>query len=160
MQPYLDVFAALAAEREAEFLSLHGLTVKTGHALDAAILKLLKPAWTTDPAGALLNSNGVFFGVWVDEACIATGRFRYNVHAKKLRYLKGDTFPAREFARSFRSDASKALEDWPALRYPKGPVTLFEGDVPLDLSTLKAETSALMDRFARLAPLIDGKLNS
>ena len=160
LQPYHDVFSALAEEREAEFRSLHGLAIKTGIALDAAVLKLLKPAWTTDPPEDLRNSNGVFFGVWVDEPCIAKRRVRYNLHAKKLRFLKGDAFPAREFARTFRADARNALADWPALSFPKGPITLFEGEVPLKLTTLRAEAWALMDRFAELAPYIDQKLSS
>lgn len=158
MQPYLDIFAALAEERAAEFRSTHGLAVKSGHALEAAVLKLLKPAWTTDAPAEFRNTNGVFFGVWVDEMCVLEGRARYSLHAKKLRFLKGDAFPAREFARTFRAEASTALADWPALRFPKGPITLFEGDVPLDLATLRAETSALMDRLAGLAPLIDRML--
>jgi hypothetical protein len=158
MQPYLDIFSGLAAEREAEFRATHGLTIKVGHALDAAILKLLKPTWTTDGPEELLNTNGVFFGVWVDEMCVAEGRVRYNVHAKKLRFLKGDGFPAREFARAFRAEAGPLLKAWPRLTFPKGPVTLFEGDVPLNLATLKAETSALIDRFAGLAPLVDRML--
>ena len=158
MQPYLATFQALVAERGTEFLSQHGLVAKAGLGLDAAILKLLKPHWTTDEPGALLNSNGVFFGVWVDQACVAKRRVRYNLHAKKLRFLKGGAFPAREFARAFRAEAGSALRSWPAMRFPKGPITLFEGEVPLDPATLKPEASALMDLFAALAPLIDQML--
>jgi hypothetical protein len=158
MQPYLDIFASLAAERAPEFLAKHGLVTKVGEGLGAAIIKLLKPSWTTDRDEGILNSNGVFFGIWVDAACVAEGRVRYNVHAKKLRLLKGQEFAAREFARAFRIEANQALKAWPAVSYPKGPVTLFQGEIPLDAARLKTDAASLMDRFAALSPLIDRML--
>jgi hypothetical protein len=160
MQPYLDIFTRLHAASAESFLSRHGLQIKTGEGLGAAILKLLKPSWTTDGPEPLLNSNGVFFSIWVDAACVAKGRVRYNVHAKKLRLLKGPAFAAREFARSFRIEANAALKSWPKVTYPKGPITLFEGEVPLDNATFEQEVSALMDRFAELAPILDEMLVS
>jgi hypothetical protein len=160
MQPYLDMLKHLHAARAEHFHSLHGLQIKTGAALGAAILKLLKPSWTTDGPEPLLNSNGVFFGVWVDAACVAEGRLRYNLHAKKLRLLKSPAFAAREFARSFRIEANAALKSWPKATYPKGPITLFEGEVPLDTATFEHEASALMDRFAALTPMVDAMLLS
>lgn len=155
MKHHLTVFDQLREARAADFLSQHGLLIKTGWALDAAILKLLKPWWTTDDPGQLLNSNGLFFGVWIDAACEAKGMARYNVHAKKLRMIKGEAFAARDFARTFRAQAKDELRGWPNCVFPKGPITLFEGSFRLDAGTLKDETSALMDRFAALTPLVD-----
>jgi hypothetical protein len=155
MKIYLDSFTALKSERAAEFQTQHGLTIKTGEGLGAAILKLLKPSWTTDGPGEILNSNGLFFGVWVDAECEARGIARYNLHAKKLRFIKGEAFAAREFARAFRAQGKDELAGWPNWSYPKGPITLFQGHVPLDANTLHAETSALMDRFAQLAPMLE-----
>jgi hypothetical protein len=155
MQRYLDIFNELKASRAADFQEQHGLTTKTGFGLDAAIFKLLKPAWTTDAPGDLLNTNGVFFSIWVDPACEAKGIARYNLHAKKLRFIKGEDFAARDFARSFRALAQGELSNWPHCSFPKGPITLFEGHVPLDAATLRAETSELIDRFSELCPLID-----
>jgi hypothetical protein len=153
MQKYLDIFDQLKAERAAEFEAQHGLTIKTGEGLGAALLKLLKPSWTTDAPGELLNSNGLFFGVWVDAECEAKGIARYNLHAKKLRFIRGEGFAARQFVRSFRGAAD--LQDWPNVSFPKGPITLFEGHVPLDVTTLHSETSTLMDRFAKLVPTLE-----
>jgi hypothetical protein len=155
MQNHLAVFNRLKDQRAAEFETQHGLTVKTGEGYGAAILKLLKPSWTTDGPGEILNSNGLFFGVWVDAECEAKGIARYNLHAKKLRFIKGQTFAAREFARSFRAQGKDELVGWPNWSYPKGPITLFQGHVPLDAATLHVETSALMDRFATLTPMLD-----
>ena len=155
MQNYLTVFEALKNERAAALFSQHGLMVKTGEGLGAAILKLLKPSWTTDGPDELLNTNGLFFSVWIDAACEAEGIVRYNVHAKKLRMIKGEAFAAREFARAFRAQGKDELEGWPHWSYPKGPITLFEGHFPLDEKTLAADTSAMMDRFANLTPMLD-----
>jgi hypothetical protein len=160
MQTTLDIFATLVSARAGELRDRHGLIVKAGEGLDAVILKVLKPAWTTDPPEQFLNTNGMFFSVWVDAAASAHRRARYNLHAKKLRTLKGEAFAAREFARSFRSQAGPALKDWPAVAFPKGAITLFEGHVRLDTKTLAAETSALIDRFVALVPMIDAMLAS
>jgi hypothetical protein len=155
MQNHLDIFNALKSERETEFQTRHGLTIKAGEGLGAAVLKLLKTEWTSDNHTQLLNTNGLFFSVWVDAACEAKGIARYNLHAKKLREIKGQSFAAREFARSFRAQGKDELEGWPNWSYPKGPITLFEGHFPLDTKTLRTETSKLMDRFAQLTPLLD-----
>jgi hypothetical protein len=155
MNSYLATFNALKSERAAEFETQHGLIIKTGQGLGAAILKLLKPSWTTDGPGEILNTNGLFFGIWVDAECEAKGIARYNLHAKKLRLIKGEAFAAREFARTFRAQGKDELAGWPNWSYPKGPITLFQGHIPLDANTLHAETSKLMDRFATLTPFLD-----
>ena len=160
MQPYLDIFSGLADARADDLRVRHGLVVKSGEGLGAAILKLLKPTWTTDAPEQFLNTNGLFFSVWVDAACVKQQRARYNLHAKKLRNLKGEAFAAREFARTFRIEAGTSLQGWPSSVYPKGPITLFEGHFRLDAKTLYADTSAVMDRFVALVPLIDRMLAS
>ncbi len=156
MQNYLALFNALKAQRSAEFLTQYGLTIKTGEGLGAVVLKLLKPTWTTDAPGEFLNSNGVFFSVWVDAACESKGIARYNLHAKKLRFIKGERFEARQFVRKFRSSVD--LQDWPNANFPKGPITLFEGYVALDVKTLHSETSSLMDRFVKMVPMLESVL--
>jgi hypothetical protein len=155
MKDHLQVFNALKAAREAEFQTQHGLSIKTGEGLGAMILKLMKPSWTTDRPEELLNSNGLFFGVWIDADCESKGLVRYNLHAKKLRFIKGEAFAARQFVRDFRAQAQTRLKDWPNCGFPKGPITLFEGHIPLSSGTLHDDVSALMDRFAALTPLLD-----
>lgn len=158
MQPFLDIFTAVVDARSDDIRTRHGLVIKAGAGLGAAILKALKPAWTTDAPDQVLNTNGMFFSVWVDSACVAHRRARFNLHAKKLRTIKGETFAAREFARTFRLEASTPLQAWPSVVYPKGPITLFEGHIPLNAKTLHADTSELLDRFIDLLPLIDRML--
>jgi hypothetical protein len=158
MQKYLEIFNAVKAEREYGLQWQHKLSIKTGEGLGAALLKVIKPSWTIDAPEELLNTNGLFFSVWVDPACEAKGLARYNLHAKKLRAIKGETFAARDFARRFRANAKSELSAWPNLVYPVGPITLFEGHVQLDLNTLQAETTQLVDRFVKLTPMIDQML--
>ena len=158
MEPYLAQFAALADARAAAFLADHGLILKSGAGFGAAILKLIKPEWTTDAPGEFLNTNGVFFSIWVDPESAGAKRLRYNLHARKLRALKGETFAARDFARKFRGRNAEALSAWPNLSFPKGPITLFEGHVTLTPATLPADASGLLDRFAALAPMVDNLL--
>jgi hypothetical protein len=159
MQKYLTIFEGFKAEYSTHLKMQHGLDIKTGEALGAAILKVLKPTWTTDKPSEILNTNGMFFSVWVDAACEADGIARYNLHAKKLRAIKGERFAAREFVRSFRAQCGDELKSWPNWSYPKGPITLFEGHFNLDLATLGAETEKLVERFATLTPSLDKLLS-
>jgi hypothetical protein len=158
MDKYLEIFNTVKSERAAGLEWQHKLTLKTGEGLGAAVLKIIKPSWTTDAVEDLLNTNGVFFSVWVDAACEAKDVARYNLHAKKLRVLKGENFAAREFARSFRAAAKSELAAWPNCTFPVGPITLFEGHVPLNENTLQSETNKLIDRFVKLTPLIEQML--
>lgn len=155
MEKYLHVFEAIRQSHAETFRAQHGLVIKTGEGLGAAILKVLKPEWTMDKPGEILNTNGLFFSVWVDAACESKGIVRYNLHAKKLREIKGASFAAREFVRSFRAQCGEELKPWPNWSYPKGPITLFDGHVPLNAATLHAETEGLINRFAALTPMLD-----
>ena len=159
MNNALDVFKTLKSERSEEFKSKHALSIKAGTGLDASILKLMKDSWSTDRPDELLNSNGLFFSVWVDAACKAQGIVRYNIHARKLRAIKGETFAAREFARSFRAQGKDELEGWPNWSFPKGPITLVEGHFAYKPATLRTETAAMMDRFAAIVPFLDRLLD-
>ncbi len=155
MQKYLDIFNAVKAEREYGLNWQHKLSIKTGEGLGAALLKIIKPEWTTDAPSELLNTNGLFFSIWVDAASEARGVARYNLHAKKLREIKGEAFAAREFVRAFRAQCGDELKGWPNWSYPKGPITLFEGEVPLDVATLQTKSSDLITRFVALTPLLE-----
>jgi hypothetical protein len=159
MKKYLAIFESIKAEHSANLKMQHGLDIKTGEALGAAVLKVLKPTWTTDKPSEILNTNGLFFSVWVDAACEAVGIARYNLHAKKLRAIKGEKFATREFVRSFRAQCGEDLKSWPNWSYPKGPITLFEGHFDLDLATLGSETEKLVQRFAALAPKLENLLS-
>ncbi len=153
MQSYLSTFNDIKSARAASFKGQYGLDMKTGEGLGAVIIKTLKPKWTTDPQHELLNSNGLFFSVWVDAECEAQSIARYNLHAKKLRFIRGEKFANREFVRSFRLQAQDDMKGFPNWNYPKGPITLFEGSFPL--AELKDETDKVLENFAKMTPLLE-----
>jgi hypothetical protein len=159
MQKYLDVFNAVKVDRAYGLDWQHKLSIKTGEGLGAALLKVMRPSWTTDAPEELLNTNGLFFSIWVDATCEAKAVARYNLHAKKLRMIKGETFAAREFVRAFRAQCGDDLKGWPNWSYPKGPITLFEGEFPLDMATLATKSSELITRFVTLTPMLDKLLD-
>ncbi len=159
MQKYLTIFDAVKAERAYGLQWQHKLDIKTGEGLGAVMMKVIKPEWTTDAPTELLNTNGMFFSIWVDAACEAKGVARYNLHAKKLREIKGEAFAAREFVRAFRFQCGDELKGWPNWSYPKGPITLFEGEFPLDVETLHAKSSDLITRFVSLTPKLEKVLS-
>lgn len=69
LERYLDIFGEIES-RQRDRLALHGLMTKSGHALDSAVLKVLKDHWTTSGHGVLQNNNGIFFSLWVNESSI------------------------------------------------------------------------------------------
>ena len=151
----LKTFAGIKSSSEQDFKSRHGLLLKSGIALDCAVIKLLKSHWTTSPMSVVRNQNGIFFSVWLEQKKPDKPLLRYNVHAKKFREAGHPKIAAREFAGSFRQAARDELKSWPSISYPKGPGTLFEGHVPFIEKTLAADTLRLMQAFAPLALLVD-----
>ena len=105
------------------------------------------------------NQNGIFFSVWLEQKKPEVPLLRYNVHAKKFRDAGHPKIAAREFAADFRKAAKDELKSWPAIHFPKGPGTLFEGHVAFAKATLAEDTLRLMQAFTSVAPLIDRLLS-
>jgi hypothetical protein len=154
----LGIFEDIKRKHEAAFQADHGLYLKTGVVLDSAVIKLLKEHWSTSPKTEARNANGVFFGIWLDDTKPEKPLLRYNVHAKKFREAGYPKIAARDFAERFRMNAKPLLMSWPAINYPKGPGTLFEGHKPFDMETVAEETLALMRAFVGIATVIDENL--
>lgn len=157
LERYLDIFGEIES-RQRDRLALHGLMTKSGHALDSAVLKVLKDHWTTSDHGALQNNNGIFFSLWVNESSIKQNIGRYNLHAIKLRELPGYRIAARDFAETFRARAKPFISQWPSLRTDFGPLTLFEGHFPLRSKGFSSDCEKLIDDFVAVAPIIDQML--
>jgi hypothetical protein len=155
----LAVFTAINTTHAPVFLRDHGLAIKTGIVLDSAVIKLLRPHWTTSPPDVIRNHNGVFFSVWLDETKLSSPMLRTNIHAKKFRDAGFPKIAARDFAGRFRNEAKGLLSTWPNVSYPRGPGSLFEAYHPFVLDTLERDTLALMKAFVPLAPIIDHLLS-
>lgn len=124
----------------------------------AAVFKLHKRHWSADPQGAVGNTTGIFFSVWVDEVAIAKGGLHYNLHALKLRQLSGYALESRKFAAAFREKATSMLTDWPEVETDFGPQTLFQGFVDCPAERVEKVTVELARKFVPLAEVVDGLL--
>jgi len=125
----------------------------------AMVLKLLKPHWSDDSKAAIVSASGIFFSIWVDEPSAASGRLRYNLHALKLRGLKGYKLESRKFATAFRASFESARRDWPNVRTDFGPQTLFEGFVESSNGAWTTQIVELAGAFHPLGDVIDELLS-
>jgi hypothetical protein len=132
------------------------------------VLKLLKRHWSNDDPAVIGNQSGIFFSLWIDATDKAT--LRFNIHALKLRNLKGYALESRKFAAAFRSTFAPLASSWPKHRDDFGPQTLIEGTTPIppggsdelliDLAAKFAGASMLIDRLLEEAkkPLVPERL--
>ena len=152
------VFTKLQADFTSGRSEPDGLICKHGHYLDSEVLKLQKASWTNDRMDRTENTSGVFFSVWVEEA--RADRLNYNIHAFKLRHLKGYTITSRDFADTFRAAFKPQQDTWPKVRTDYGPLTLMQGWIAIDPRTVEQDVRALLNRFARnVGPIVDRLLD-
>jgi len=133
-------------------LEKHHLSSLTGVWLNSAALKIQKAHWD-DGAG-----HQTFFSVWADAKDLKKGRFRYNIHALKMRLLPGYSMSADDFASGFRKRFAKAGGDWPNVRTDYGPQTLMEGWMPFNVKTFKDDVAGLVNGFIAIHGIIDDLL--
>jgi hypothetical protein len=155
-------FDAVFANIEARFdeQSRSGLICKQGSYKACSVLKLQKPSWTNDPMDRLENTSGIFFSIWTNDKSIMKNQANYNIHALKLRDLKGYSIKSLDFAFDFRNAFASMRGAWPNVRVEGGPQTLMEGWIKADSVHFEKEVLDLMDGFESLSPLIDRLLES
>jgi hypothetical protein len=133
-----------------------GLTCHVGVDRGCAVLKLRKPSWTNDDPALLPNQTGIFFSVWAPTH--GADHADYNVHALKLRHLRGYRIASRDFATDFRRAFKSLQPSWPNVRVDYGPQTLMQGWIPLDPKSFPANLLTLLHQFDKLTPIIDDLL--
>jgi len=129
-----------------------GLTCKLGNYWDCSVLKLLRASWTNDRMDQVQNETGIFFSIWADEKA-NHNRAHYNIHALKLRQLKGYSITSRDFANEFRNNLVR--DSWPNVSVDYGPLTLMQGWIDLHPKGPEEEILVLMERFKNVGPVID-----
>jgi len=97
--------------------------------------------------------------MWIDASDMAT--LHFNIHALKLRSLKGYTLESRKFAATFRSAFAQIASTWPKHRNDFGPQTLIQGmmlappggtdKLLVDLAAKFAKASVVIDRLLAAA---------
>lgn len=157
---YLSLFDSALAKCREDPPRNPDLLYFAGPILGAIALKVYKAEWASDPQQPLTAPARIFFSVWVTEKSIQQEQLLYNIHALKLRQLKGYKIASREFATLFRTKFQPLAAKWPNLSLDYGPQTLMQGWTPLDPGTLETETTRLIWQFETISPLIDQTLRS
>ena len=70
---------------------------------DCVVLKIYKKSWTNDSEYPLNSTSKIFFSVWISDCSLKEQKILYNIHALKLRQLKGFKIESRKFAEDFRN---------------------------------------------------------
>jgi hypothetical protein len=122
------------------------------------VLKLLKRHWSNDDPAAIGNQSGIFFSMWIDANDMS--RLRFNIHALKLRELKGYTLESRKFATAFRSVFAPLGSSWPKHSDDFGPQTLVEGKMPASPEGIDKLLVGLAAKFVSASMVIDRLLEA
>ena len=152
---YLEIFQKAAHQLDKKSLNKKQLEIATGTVLESVCLKLYKLSWANKTSNPLTSPSRIFFSVWVSDKSIKENKLLYNIHALKLRELKGYTITSREFATAFRKAFKPFEKHWPNVSTNFGPLTLMEGWMKLSEETLQDDISKLAKQFLKIDGLID-----
>jgi len=155
---YLEIFQKAAEQIDKTVLARKQLEVATGLYGDCVFLKLYKKSWANPSPDPLTAQTRIFFSIWISDSAIAEQKLLYNIHALKLRHLKGYRIASRKFAESFRGSFSEFEKQWPNVSLNYGPLTLMQGWIKYDLEKMQEEIIALSNNFLELEPLVDQTL--
>ena len=155
---YLDTFQKAADQLDKNMLQKKQIEVAVGEVLNSVFLKLYKKSWTNPSQDPLTSESRIFFSIWINDSALEEQKIFYNIHALKLRHLKGYSIQSRQFANNFR-DSFKGFEDkWKNVSVKFGPLTLMEGWLKINLENFQDEIVELANNFIEIEHLIDGTL--
>lgn len=154
MDDYLAVFSR-AADRCASEIERSKLEVTVGTWLESSVLKLQKRHWRSDGKTPNAARSEIFFAVWTNAKGVKLDRAFYNIHALRLRGLRGHKLESWKFAGAFRAEFSARQKDWPNVSVDYGPGNLMEGWIVLGQDGLEESIAELIKRFLPLADVID-----
>ncbi len=158
-QQYLKSFQLAAGKLNPALLRQKQIKLATGEVLESVFLKLYKLHWANAATDPLNARSRIFFSTWVNDASIAEQKLMYNIHALKLRELKGYKIQSRQFAELFRKKFEPFKNKWENVSTGFGPLTLMEGWVPLQADTLTEQLVKLANTFIDQHFLIDDTLS-
>lgn len=157
---YLDIFKKSATRLDKTQLDKKQLEVSVGVVLDSVFLKLYKREWTNDLNNPLNAKARIFFSIWVNDKTIKENKVFYNIHALKLRKLKGYSILSREFADSYRKQFKKHKANWENVNVNLGPLTLMEGWKEFSDENLESIIVKLAGNFTEIDYLVDNTLKA
>ena len=155
---YLERFRKSAGQLDKALLHHPELRIHVGVTLESVVLKLYKPDWTNDPSDPVQARTRICFAIWVNAVTLKRSRVYYNIHALKLRGLKGYTLTSRAFADQFRTAFKEYTPHWEHVSVSFGPLTLMEGWEHFEDEQLEQVVVKLASNFITIAPLIDQSL--
>ncbi len=160
IQQFKAFFSKIKSRLDDGHFGLDRLICKQGVYDGCAVLKLQKASWTNDRMDQVRNDSGIFFSIWLDQEAASKGFANYNIHALKLRHLKGYSITSRDFAADFRIGFAPVHKTWPNVSVDYGPLTLMQGWIEIDPARFERDVLSLMERFKHLSPMIDRLLES
>jgi hypothetical protein len=155
---FLERFEQAAGKLDKEVLARRQVEVSTGLYIDSVFLKLYKRSWASPMHDPLTAESRIFFSVWIPLHRAREGKLSYNIHAFKLRKLKGYSIESRKFADVFRAGFKKFAGEWENVSVKFGPLTLMEGWVKIDPENFQEEILALAGKFLEIEYLVDDAL--
>lgn len=103
---YLDKFQNAANQVNKKLLKEKQLEMVVGITLNSVVLKLYKKQWANDQTDPVNSKTRIFFAIWVNDDTLKVQKIYYNIHALKLRELKGYSITSGAFANHFRRVSS------------------------------------------------------
>ena len=155
---YLKKFKKSADRIDKKMLNEKHLKINVGVTLNSIVLKLYKTEWANDKTDPINAKTRIFFAIWVNDETIKRHKVFYNIHALKLRELKGYSITSRAFANSFREDFMKFERNWKNVSVEFGPLTLMEGWEHFKNESLENIIVKLANNFSSIEYLIDNTL--
>ncbi len=155
---YLDKFQKAADRLDKGLLGKKQIEVAVGIYRDSVFLKLYKKSWTNQFQDPLLSESRIFFSIWINDSTIEEQKIFYNIHALKLRKLKGYSIESRKFANNFRAGFKSFEHQWKNVSVKFGPLTLMQGWLKMDAQNFEGEIVELANRFLKIHHLVDDNL--
>ena len=156
---YQNKFRSAISEISQKELVDLGLKVSIGIVMESLALKVYKPEWSSNLEAPLISNGRIFFSIWANDKTISENKIYYNIHALKLRELKGYKILSRSFAERFREQFIKNIDNWPNVSVKHGPLTLMEGWIELKPDSIEKDTSELVQKFLDISFMIDETLD-
>ncbi len=155
---YLSTFQKASTQLDKKVFREKQLEVAAGEVLNSVFLKLYKKSWTNPCKDPLTSGSRIFFSIWTNNSAIEEQKLFYNIHALKLRHLKGYSIQSRKFADNFRKNFRDYEHNWQNVSVNFGPLTLMEGWQQIYLENFQDDIVKLANNFIDIEHLIDNTL--
>ena len=155
MNNYLNVFQKTAVKIKISLPEKNQIEIKTGIWLDSVVLKIHKNNWKNITESNSISKSEIFFSVWMEEKSIKKNQIFYNIHAFKLRNLKGYKIESRDFAEEFRKRFKKFESLFPNVSVKHGPLTLMQGWIEIHPDAIENDIFKLTEQFLNIHFIID-----